>query len=184
MTRSFVFLPLILAGALAAQSFEDEFRRGLLALSGNDLAQARHRSGVLEDAVLAGAVRARHRGGAALDHRRRRHLDRAVGRAAGRQLGQALAGALDAFGGLHMLLGVGARSGHDLNVDRRRGADCPVDRLAMCWPGHGLVLSYHCVTSGSLSARFQITTSSSLPTKPCWVFDAGAGVQPTWSADV
>ena len=41
MTRSFVFLPVVLAGALAAQSFEDEFRRGLLALSGNDLAQAR-----------------------------------------------------------------------------------------------------------------------------------------------
>ena len=41
MTRSFAFLPYVLAGALAAQSFEDEFRRGLLALSGNDLAQAR-----------------------------------------------------------------------------------------------------------------------------------------------
>src|ERR1017187_4549166 len=41
MTRSFVFLPVVLAGALAAQSVEDEFRRGLLALSGNDLAQAR-----------------------------------------------------------------------------------------------------------------------------------------------
>src|ERR1017187_2297416 len=41
MTRSFAFLLCILAGALAAQSFEDEFRRGLLALSGNDLAQAR-----------------------------------------------------------------------------------------------------------------------------------------------
>jgi predicted Zn-dependent protease len=41
MTRSIAFLPVVLAGALAAQSFEDEFRRGLLALSGNDLAQAR-----------------------------------------------------------------------------------------------------------------------------------------------
>jgi tetratricopeptide (TPR) repeat protein len=41
MTRSFAFLLCVLAGALAAQSFEDEFRRGLLALSGNDLAQAR-----------------------------------------------------------------------------------------------------------------------------------------------
>ena len=41
MTRSFAFLLCILAGALAAQSFEDELRRGLLALSGNDLAQAR-----------------------------------------------------------------------------------------------------------------------------------------------
>jgi tetratricopeptide (TPR) repeat protein len=35
------FLLCVLAGALAAQSFEEEFRRGLLALSGNDLAQAR-----------------------------------------------------------------------------------------------------------------------------------------------
>src|ERR1035438_5071003 len=41
MTRSFAFLLCILAGALAAQSFEEEFRRGLVALSGNDLAQAR-----------------------------------------------------------------------------------------------------------------------------------------------
>ena len=41
MTRSFAFLLCVLAGALAAQSFEDELRRGLLALSGNDLAQAR-----------------------------------------------------------------------------------------------------------------------------------------------
>jgi tetratricopeptide (TPR) repeat protein len=41
------FLPVVLAGVLAAQSFEDEFRRGLLALSGNDLTQARQR---LEDA--------------------------------------------------------------------------------------------------------------------------------------
>src|ERR1017187_2765765 len=41
MTRSWAFLLCVLAGALAAQSFEDEFRRGLLALSGNDLAQAR-----------------------------------------------------------------------------------------------------------------------------------------------
>ena len=41
MTRSFPFLLCVLTGALAAQSFEDEFRRGLLALSGNDLAQAR-----------------------------------------------------------------------------------------------------------------------------------------------
>jgi len=40
MTRSLAFL-CVFAGALAAQSFEDEFRRGLLALSGNDLAQAR-----------------------------------------------------------------------------------------------------------------------------------------------
>ena len=43
MTRSFAFLLCVLAGTLAAQSFEDEFRRGLLALSGNDLAQARQR---------------------------------------------------------------------------------------------------------------------------------------------
>jgi tetratricopeptide (TPR) repeat protein len=35
------FLLCVLAGVLAAQSFEEEFRRGLLALSGNDLAQAR-----------------------------------------------------------------------------------------------------------------------------------------------
>jgi tetratricopeptide (TPR) repeat protein len=41
MTRSFAFLPVVLAGVLAAQSFEDEFRRGLLALSGHDLPQAR-----------------------------------------------------------------------------------------------------------------------------------------------
>jgi predicted Zn-dependent protease len=41
MTRSLAFLLCFVAGALAAQSFEDEFRRGLLALSGNDLAQAR-----------------------------------------------------------------------------------------------------------------------------------------------
>jgi tetratricopeptide (TPR) repeat protein len=45
MTRSFAFPLCVLAGALAAQSFaqsfEDEFRRGLLALRGNDLAQAR-----------------------------------------------------------------------------------------------------------------------------------------------
>jgi tetratricopeptide (TPR) repeat protein len=34
-------LACILAGALAAQSFDDELRRGLVALSGNDLAQAR-----------------------------------------------------------------------------------------------------------------------------------------------
>src|SRR6266545_385617 len=41
MTRSFAFLVCVVTGALAAQSFEDEFRRGLLALNGNDLAQAR-----------------------------------------------------------------------------------------------------------------------------------------------
>src|ERR1039457_5020629 len=41
MTRSFAFLLWALAGTLAAQSFEDEFRQGLLALSGRDLAQAR-----------------------------------------------------------------------------------------------------------------------------------------------
>src|ERR1039458_5600936 len=41
MTRSFAFLPVVLAGVLAAQSFEEEFRRGLLALSGDDLTQAR-----------------------------------------------------------------------------------------------------------------------------------------------
>ena len=41
MRRFFAFLLCVLAGTLAAQSFEDEFRRGLLALSGNDLVQAR-----------------------------------------------------------------------------------------------------------------------------------------------
>src|SRR5450759_2506351 len=41
MTRSFAFLLCVLAGTLSAQSFEEEFRRGLLALSGNDLPQAR-----------------------------------------------------------------------------------------------------------------------------------------------
>lgn len=41
MTRSLAFLPVALAGVLAAQSFEDEFRRGLQALSGHDLPQAR-----------------------------------------------------------------------------------------------------------------------------------------------
>lgn len=41
MTRSFAFLLCVWAGALAAQSFEEEFRRGLLALSGNHLTQAR-----------------------------------------------------------------------------------------------------------------------------------------------
>jgi Flp pilus assembly protein TadD len=41
MTRSLAFLLCFAAGALVAQSFEDEFRRGLLALNGNDLAQAR-----------------------------------------------------------------------------------------------------------------------------------------------
>jgi tetratricopeptide (TPR) repeat protein len=41
MTRSFAFLLWALAGTLAAQSFEDEFRQGLMALSGRDLAQAR-----------------------------------------------------------------------------------------------------------------------------------------------
>jgi tetratricopeptide (TPR) repeat protein len=41
MRRSIAFLLCILAGALAAQSFEDEFRGGLLALSRNDLVQAR-----------------------------------------------------------------------------------------------------------------------------------------------
>jgi tetratricopeptide (TPR) repeat protein len=41
MTRSFAFLLWALAGTLAAQSFEDEFREGLMALSGRDLAQAR-----------------------------------------------------------------------------------------------------------------------------------------------
>src|SRR5450755_4043084 len=41
MTRSFAPLLCVLAAALAAQSFEEEFRRGLLALSGNDLAHAR-----------------------------------------------------------------------------------------------------------------------------------------------
>jgi tetratricopeptide (TPR) repeat protein len=43
MTRSLALLPVVLAGALAAQSFEDEFRQGLLALSANDVAQARQR---------------------------------------------------------------------------------------------------------------------------------------------
>src|ERR1019366_5703787 len=43
MKRSFAFLLCVVAGALAAPSFEEEFRRGLLALSGNDLAQARQR---------------------------------------------------------------------------------------------------------------------------------------------
>lgn len=41
MRPSFALLACILAGALAAQSFDDELRRGLLALSGNDLPQAR-----------------------------------------------------------------------------------------------------------------------------------------------
>ena len=41
MTRSLAFLLWVMAGALAAQSFDDEFHRGLLALNGNDLAQAR-----------------------------------------------------------------------------------------------------------------------------------------------
>jgi len=41
MTRSLAFLLCLLAGVLAAQSFEDEFRRGLVSLSGNDLVQAR-----------------------------------------------------------------------------------------------------------------------------------------------
>lgn len=42
MNRSLVLLWCVLAGALAAQeSFESAFRRGLQALSGNDLAQAR-----------------------------------------------------------------------------------------------------------------------------------------------
>ena len=41
MTRFWALLPCVLAGALAAQSFEEEFRRGLLALSANDLSQAR-----------------------------------------------------------------------------------------------------------------------------------------------
>ena len=41
MTRSLAFLLCVVAGAWGAQSFEDEFRRGLEALSGNDLAQAR-----------------------------------------------------------------------------------------------------------------------------------------------
>jgi tetratricopeptide (TPR) repeat protein len=40
ITRSLAFL-LYLAGTMAAQSFEDEFRQGLVALSGNDLAHAR-----------------------------------------------------------------------------------------------------------------------------------------------
>ncbi len=41
MRRSIAFLLCILAGALAAQSFEDEFRDGLLALSRNELVPAR-----------------------------------------------------------------------------------------------------------------------------------------------
>ena len=41
MRPSLALLACILAGALAAQSFDDELRRGLVALSGNDLAQAR-----------------------------------------------------------------------------------------------------------------------------------------------
>ena len=41
MTRSLGLLLCVLAGALAAQSFEEELRRGLLALSANDLAEAR-----------------------------------------------------------------------------------------------------------------------------------------------
>src|SRR5215469_3777598 len=41
MTRSLASLLCLLAGVLAAQSFEDEFRRGLVSLSGNDLVQAR-----------------------------------------------------------------------------------------------------------------------------------------------
>jgi tetratricopeptide (TPR) repeat protein len=41
MTRSFAFLLWALAGTLAAQSFEDEFRQGLMALNGRDLPQAR-----------------------------------------------------------------------------------------------------------------------------------------------
>ncbi|HTP35710.1 MAG TPA: tetratricopeptide repeat protein [Candidatus Acidoferrales bacterium] len=47
MTRSFAFLLVVLAGVLAAQSFEDEFRRGLVALSSHDLPQARQ---LLEEA--------------------------------------------------------------------------------------------------------------------------------------
>jgi tetratricopeptide (TPR) repeat protein len=47
MTRSVAFLVVLLAGVLAAQSFEDEFRRGLVALSSHDLPQARQ---LLEDA--------------------------------------------------------------------------------------------------------------------------------------
>src|ERR1035438_4361933 len=43
MTRSLAFLLCVLAGVLAAQSFEDEFRQGLLALNGNNLPQARQR---------------------------------------------------------------------------------------------------------------------------------------------
>ena len=43
MKRRLAFLLSIWAAALAAQeSFEVEFRRGLVALSGNDLAVARH----------------------------------------------------------------------------------------------------------------------------------------------
>ena len=41
MTRSLAVLLWALAGTLAAQSFEDEFRQGLLALSGRDLPVAR-----------------------------------------------------------------------------------------------------------------------------------------------
>jgi tetratricopeptide (TPR) repeat protein len=41
MTRSLAFLLCVLAGAVAAQSFEEELRRGLVALSANDLVQAR-----------------------------------------------------------------------------------------------------------------------------------------------
>ena len=41
MRPSFAALACILAGALAAQSFDDSLRRGLLALSNDDLAQAR-----------------------------------------------------------------------------------------------------------------------------------------------
>jgi predicted Zn-dependent protease len=41
MARCVAWLLCIAAAAGAVQSFEDEFRRGLLALSGNDLAQAR-----------------------------------------------------------------------------------------------------------------------------------------------
>src|SRR5271166_5198037 len=43
MRRSVGFLLCMLAGTLFAQSFEDEFHRGLLALSGNNVAQARQR---------------------------------------------------------------------------------------------------------------------------------------------
>jgi tetratricopeptide (TPR) repeat protein len=41
MTRSFAFLLWALAGTLTAQSFEDEFRQGLMSLSGRDLPLAR-----------------------------------------------------------------------------------------------------------------------------------------------